>query len=162
MNRRVIIVASIVNEANEKWSTASFRIAGDALRPDQVTAILGLEPTRSGVKGERHSSGHGSVSRTSFWLLKCPLSDSSPLSKHLEWLLDMFEPKFTSISSITEGATIMFLCGFSSGNGQGGFTLDARTLQRIARLGVALSIDLYPPQSAELELVDNAVSQGER
>jgi hypothetical protein len=42
----------------------------------------------------------------------------------------------------------MLLCGFSSGNGQGGFTLDAKTLQRIADLGVSLSVDLYPPESA--------------
>jgi len=41
----------------------------------------------------------------------------------------------------------MFLCGFAPGSGQGGFTLDAKTLQRIAALGVPLSINLYPPES---------------
>jgi hypothetical protein len=141
------IVASAVNERNEMWNTASFRIAGDALRPDQMTAILGIQPTRSGVKGERHSCGHGSVSRTSFWLLKCPLNDSLPLTEHLKWLLDVFEPKYKSINSAAEGATLMFLCGFAPGSGQGGFTLDAKTLQRIAALGVPLSINLYPPES---------------
>jgi hypothetical protein len=156
------IVTSVGNEGNEKWSTATFRIAGDALRPDEITAILGLEPTRSGVKGERYSPGHGGVSRTSFWLLKCPLRDSLPLTEHLKWLLDIVEPKFDSISTAAEGSTIMFLCGFASGNGQGGFTLDATTLQRIAGLRVPLSIDLYPPQSAELEMADGAVPQGER
>jgi len=40
---------------------------------------------------------------------------------------------------------IRLSCGFSSGNGQGGFTLDSVTLQRIARLGVPLVLDLYPP-----------------
>ena len=119
--------------------------------PDQVTAIFGLEPTRSGVKGERLRPSDSPVSRTSFWLLKCPLSDSLPLTEHLKWLLDVVEPKFSSISAVAEGSTMMLLCGFSSGNGQGGFTLDAKMLQRIAGLGVPLSVDLYPPQAAEVE-----------
>lgn len=151
----------VANEGNEKWSTASFRIAGDALRPDQITATLGLEPTQSGVKGERFSTRHSAVRRTSFWLLKCPLSDSLPLTEHLEWLLNLFEPKIDLINSVAEGSKIMLLCGFSSENGQGGFTLDAKTLQRIARLGVPLSIDLYPPQSAGSERADGAGSQDE-
>jgi hypothetical protein len=44
------IVNCVATEGNEKWSTASFRIAGDELRPDQITATLSLEPTQSGVK----------------------------------------------------------------------------------------------------------------
>lgn len=154
-------MTSIASERNEKWSTASFRIDGDSLRPNQITAILGLEPTRSGMKGEQHSPDHGGVSRTSFWLLKCPLSDSLPLTEHLKWLLDLFEPKFNLISSNAEDSTPMFLCGFSSENGQGGFTLDAKTLQRLAHIGVPLSINLYPPQSAESGMVEGAGSKGE-
>jgi hypothetical protein len=155
------IVKPVPNEGNEKWSTASFRIAGDALRPDQFTATLSLEPTQSGIKGERFSTRHTAVRRTSFWLLKCPLSDSLPLTEHLEWLLNLFEPKMDLINSIAEESKIMLLCGFSSENGQGGFTLDAKMLQRIARLGVPLSIDLYPPQSSESGRADVAASQGE-
>jgi hypothetical protein len=34
---------------------------------------------------------------------------------------------------------------FSSGNGQGGFTLPADLLTRISRIGLNLSLDLYPP-----------------
>jgi len=154
-------VKPVPNEGNEKWSTASFRIAGDALRPDQFTATLSLEPTQSGIKGERFSTRHTAVRRTSFWLLKCPLSDSLPLTEHLEWLLNLFEPKMDLINSIAEESKIMLLCGFSSENGQGGFTLDAKMLQRIARLGVPLSIDLYPPQSSESGRADVAASQGE-
>ncbi len=117
----MIIVKSVANEGNEKWSTASFRVAGDALRPDQITATLGLEPTQSGIKGERFSTRHSAVRRTSFWLLKCPLSDSLPLTEHLEWLINLFEPKIDLINSIAEESKIMLLCGFSSENGQGGF-----------------------------------------
>ena len=134
------IVNCVATEGNEKWSTASFRIAGDELRPDQITATLSLEPTQSGVKGERFSARHSAVRRTSFWLLKCPLSNSLPLTEHLEWLLDLFEPKIGLIYSIAEGSKIMLLCGFSSGNGQGGFTLDAQLLQRIASIGIAFSL----------------------
>lgn len=41
--------------------------------------------------------------------------------------------------------TAVLFLGFSSGNGQGGFTLPASLLTRIAALGLDLSLDLYLP-----------------
>ena len=40
---------------------------------------------------------------------------------------------------------VALFCGFSSGNGQGGFTLNPELLARLAVFGVELSLDLYPP-----------------
>src|SRR5260370_875909 len=108
----------IANQGEQKWSQAALRISGDTLRHDQINAILGLEPTQSGVKGERFSTRHSAVRRTSFWLLKSPLSDSLPLAEHLEWLLDLIEPKLDLIGSLAEKWRVDFFCGFSSENGQ--------------------------------------------
>jgi len=44
-------------------------------------------------------------------------------------------------------AVLHFWCGFSSGNGQGGFSISPGLLQRLARLGVEVVLDLYPPES---------------
>jgi Domain of unknown function (DUF4279) len=143
-----------VNQGEQKWHRAAFRISGDTLRPDQVSALLGLEPTQSGVKGERFSNRHSVVRRTSFWLLKSPLSESLPLPEHLEWLLNLMEPKLDLIGSLAEKWRVDFFCGFSSENGQGGVTFDPSLLRRLAHLGVPLVLDLYPPE-APLE-VDEA------
>ena len=135
----------IANQREQKWSRAALRISGDTLRPDQITAILGLEPTQSGVKGERFSTRHSATRRTSFWLLESPLADSLPLTDHLGWLLDLIEPKHDLIGSLGEKWRVEFFCGFSSENGQGGVTFDPSLLHRLAQLGIPLVLDLYPP-----------------
>jgi hypothetical protein len=144
------------------WNRASFRIAGDTLDPKEISSCLEIEASLSGVKGELVRSGLPAVRRTSVWVLRCPLEKSAPMEEHLKWLLNLLEPKAGIIKGIADRFFVDLFCGFSSENGQGGFSLDARLLQRVAHLGVALSLDLYPPQVAEVEMAGDTVSQGER
>ncbi len=127
-----------------KWSRASLRIFGETLQPDQIGAALGLVATRSHIKGEPRSKKHKAVWRESAWLLQSPLGDESDLVDHLKWLLDKLEPKLDVIMELSNEYKIDFFCGFASGNGQGGFTLDSLTLQRIAKFGIPVHLDLYP------------------
>lgn len=133
------------NGENDKWSRASLRISGDSLQPNEITTRLCLEPTRSGIKGERISSRHSAVRRMSFWLIESPLSSSLPMGEHLNWLLDKFEARRDLITSIGDEFKVDFFCGFSSENGQGGAIFDPVTLRRLADLGFPLVLDLYPP-----------------
>ena len=141
----------------QKWSTASFRVSGDLLDPEKVGERLGLEATVMGSKGEPKSLRNKnmwrnkSLWRSSIWLLKCPLSNKLPVDDHLKWLLDRLEPKQDEVFSLAQQFRIDFFCGFSSGNGQGGFTLDSILLARLAKLGIPLILDLYPPET-ELDI----------
>lgn len=135
----------VKSKGDDKWSKASLWIGGDPFHPDQASAILGLQATKSGVKGERYSSRHNMVRRASFWYLECPLSDRLPLPEHLRWLLDLLEPKLDLINSITQKWRVEFFCGFSSEGGQGGITFDPSLLRRLANMGIPLVFDLYPP-----------------
>jgi hypothetical protein len=67
------------------------------------------------------------------------------MEDHLKWLLERMEPKADSIIELAERFRVEFFCGFSSGNGQGGFELDCTLLARIAKLRASLVLDLYPP-----------------
>jgi hypothetical protein len=65
-------------------------------------------------------------------------------------LLDSIEPKLMVLRALAAQChPILLQCGFSSESGQGGFTLDSDTLERISKLGVRLSVDLYPPGPPE-------------
>jgi Domain of unknown function (DUF4279) len=145
MGENRIVMNRPVEPGNEKWSSASLRIAGDTLRPDKITVALGIEPTRSGLKGERVSSRNEALRRTSFWLKTSPLPDERPLQEHLEWVLNLFEPKHQVLSLISKEHSCDLFCGFSSENGQGGACLGTDLLARLAGLGVSLVLDLYPP-----------------
>ncbi len=118
---------------------------GEELTPDEVGAILGLEATRTHRKGQLRSLRHEGVWDKSFWYFQSPLGPDREIADHLRWLLDSLEAKADALAALSEKFRIDFFCGFSSGSGQGGFTLDAVLLSRLARLGVPLVLDLYPP-----------------
>jgi hypothetical protein len=134
-------------EQNSRWSAASFRICGEMLDLEEIEKTLGIKPTASHLKGQRSRSNV--VYRESLWSLKSPLKRAESLDKHLAWLLDRLEPKVEEVRFLSRSHRLDFFCGFGSVNGQGGFILDGVRLARIARFGIALGIDLYPPLPME-------------
>jgi hypothetical protein len=76
---------------------ATFRVAGDNLVPDEVTRLLGIEPTLAYKKGEHYKRGPRSPDlkgRTGIWFLTTEyFVESNDLNKHLNWLLDIIANK---------------------------------------------------------------------
>ena len=137
----------LIAEENSKWSAASFRICGEMLNLEEIEKTLGVKASRSHLAGQRSRSKV--VYRESLWSLKSPLNKVDSLDKHLGWLLDRLEPKVEEVRALSRLHRLDFFCGFGSVNGQGGFVLDGATLARIAKFGISLGIDLYPPLPME-------------
>lgn len=136
------------DQQNAKWSLVSLAIYGDSFEPDTITERLGLTPTRCGRKGDIRTSPHVKdlpPRRNSFWLLTSPLADLKPLQDHLVWLIDQLEPRREVLEELTKEYKVRFICGFSSGNGQGGCTFDPTLLSRLSSFGIPLVLDLYAP-----------------
>jgi hypothetical protein len=144
---------SNIGQNERGWSRASFRIFGETLVPEELGAALDIVATKTHIKGQRHSGSRG-VWRDSAWLLCSPLQKHESLTEHLKWLLDRLEPKTDVIKAIAKKYRVDIFCGFSSGSGQGGFTIDVETLGRLANLGIPVGLDLYP-----LAAVENGESQ---
>ena len=51
-----------------------------------------------------------------------------------------------ALERLAQDCTLEITCGFSSGNGQGGFAIDHDVLSKIAQARLGLLIDLYPPE----------------
>jgi hypothetical protein len=140
-----------------KWSSAALAIYSKVLQPDEIGNIFGLKAARTHTKGDRKNSYVPAccIWKDSHWLLKSPLNDQSNLADHLRSLLDLLEPKAAALRQLTEKCKVIWFCGFSSENGQGGFELDPETLSRLAGLNIALVLDLHPPGPIEAESRDN-------
>ena len=130
------------------WSRASFRIFGETLVPEELGSVLSIPASQTHMKGQRHSAGRG-VWRESAWILSSPLDKSENLAEHLKWLLDRLEPKADAVRALCTKYRVDIFCGFSSGSGQGGFTLDPAMLARLANLRIPVEFDLYPPSDTE-------------
>jgi hypothetical protein len=142
-----------MQQLDKKWSVATFSIFSEILTSDEIGSALGLVATRTHEKGQPRGARKkdGSISTTivwphSAWHLGSPLGYDANLADHIRWLLDAVEPKLGVLRTLSVKChPILMQCGFSSECGQGGFTLDGETLARISRLGVSLSVNLYPP-----------------
>lgn len=136
---------------SEKWARASLRIFGENLVPEDISSSLNLAPTQTHLRGQRKSERVSVVWKHSMWLLQSPLGTEEEVPRHLEWLLGELERCATVLKELSTKFEIDFFCGFSSENGQGGFTLNAELLRRLANLGIPVTLDLYPPQVGEVD-----------
>ncbi len=133
-------------EDDEKWASAAFMASSLTITPDEMASRIGLPPTRSHQIGDPYSPRATDTQRTDhLYAVHANEPDSAPLQDHIQSLLALLEPRAASIADLAAEAQLYLFCGFSSGNGQGGFTLTPETLTRIAALGLELSLDLYPP-----------------
>ncbi|MBI5850621.1 MAG: DUF4279 domain-containing protein [Planctomycetes bacterium] len=137
---------------DQKWYRVSLRFLEDNLDISLVTAKLGIKPDVTGRIGE-HIGGNPrhAIYETHLWVHSYTEDDASPFSEQLEGLITHLEERTAAIRDLTNqpGVGAALFLGFSSGNGQGGFTLAAALLARISKLGLDLSLDLYPPTDVE-------------
>jgi len=110
----------------------------------EIDAALGLRATHSHTTGERSPSNV--VYRESLWSLKSPLSKAE--IGQASGVADR-KTGAEQVQSLSRKYRVDFFCGFGSANGQGGFVLGGAMLTRIAKFGVPLGLDLYPPLPQE-------------
>ncbi|HQO58998.1 MAG TPA: DUF4279 domain-containing protein [Candidatus Omnitrophota bacterium] len=145
-------------DEDEKWSSAAFVAISDSLSPDMIERIIGWPPTRSHKIGDPISSRSGATLRKQHYYSIQSMSDSTePMEKHIDEIITPLEQKLENLKRLQGNADLCLFCGFSSGNGQGGFSLSPEMLARLSRLGLELVLDLYPPDVA-LDNIENSLT----
>ena len=123
---------------------------GDTLDPDEVTRLLGIEPSFTQRKGDKSGSPERpGASLTGIWALESEKSVSnSDLEPHLDFLLSRLESRTSTVKRLMlEGLDADIHCFWMSEMGLGGGpVLRPDTMRRIADLGVSLNFDIYFPK----------------
>lgn len=134
--------------------TVELRISGSELVPATITQALGLEPSTIREVGERRSERR--VWNKALWGYNGFPSDTpsywASLEEGLTFLLDRLEPLQSQIDNYKQNHDVVFWCGHFQSSFDGGPTLSARLMRRLADFGVDLYIDNYfadsdPPES---------------
>jgi hypothetical protein len=74
---------------NSEHAFATFRVAGDELKPEEVTELLG-RPTLSYAKGQKYTKeNRGYVGRTGVWYISTDELGSNSLQDHIHFLIEM-------------------------------------------------------------------------
>jgi hypothetical protein len=127
---------------------------GDNLPVEEIAAKLGVEPSFVGIKGENIQNNPAYAKYpTNIWGWQYASDPSVPFENQISGLLNVIEPRRESLNEVLSiaGTVAGLYLGFSSGNGQGGAHLTPELLGRISSLGLAVELDLYPPDVEERE-----------
>jgi len=127
-------------------SSAALRIAGDDLVPEEVTALLGREPTtryRKGdvVRGENTARIY--TKKFGMWALE--IADRSPgdLEAQILELLNSLTNDLGVWSRLKSGFEIDLYCGFFMKASNEGTTISNSVLRLLGERGIELSIEIY-------------------
>ena len=135
-----------MNEDDEKWATASFRVFSKSLSPDELRSILGICPTDSYGVGDPVSRRSPSNTRkVNALFVNSTLPSDKFLDEHLGAVVSVAESCREQLQSHGDQIEADLFCCFSATNGQGGFVLSPALLARIAALQLEVIVDLYPP-----------------
>jgi len=143
----------------------SLRVFGDALEPDEVSALLGRQPSRSHRKGEGSSSVSKSASSgssteptseptleptseptsepTGVWILDSGLSGKAEIEEHVEALLSLVSNDSDEWASLTSRFSASILCSACLDEYNEGFEISPRLAQSLADRGLVIAFDIY-------------------
>lgn len=120
-------------------------VYSDELRPAEITARVGLEPTEAHERGER-IPGWRNTYKCHTWWLEPQAGVPGGVEEKLRVLLETVEPAVARIATLRPACDVEVSIVFKGwrGNPQfGGFHFEADVTRRIAALGAGLGSDLY-------------------
>jgi hypothetical protein len=130
-----------------RWYSVTLRLFGDSLDLEEAQREFSSLPLQLCRKGEhirqnpRYARNH-----TNLCLVRLGKSSTEPWEPRLLRLLEVAEPRASWLSRIQQsGVVTEAYLGYASETGQGGGSISAETLSRVAALGLSFALDLYPP-----------------
>jgi hypothetical protein len=120
---------------------AYFTLVGE-FDPAEITAFLGLKPTRSWKKGDINEQTK-LERKHSRWCLDSRLENTSSLEKHIADVLDQLRPHIPSISELrsTVDGGMQLVAYYHTD--YPGFSLDDSAIFELAQLKLGIDCDFY-------------------
>lgn len=117
----------------------SLRVRSSVLSLYEIIELIG-PPTHGFSVGELYGKSYLKRRKHTQWTYSYS-GDEQNLAIQINELLELLEDR--QINNLYERCTIDIFCFVTTDNGQGGTTLDRKTLQRLAISKVDLTFDVY-------------------
>jgi hypothetical protein len=123
---------------------ATLRVYPGDLDPDEVTRVLGIEPTSTQRLGQVLAPSTRLASLNGWFLSSQDSVDSRDSRRHIDWVLDAVEPHNVGLSTLRElGARMDISCYWLSATGNGGPTISPHQAGRLADAQLDCWWDVY-------------------
>ena len=128
-------------------SSASLRIFGDDLIPDEITALLGSEPTGSDEKGqpkhEAHLRGQVILAKHGSWRFGCKPRRPGNLDGQIKEILQKLTSDLTVWHELAEKFNMDMFCGLWLEAFNEGISLSTETLKSVSERHIFIDLDIY-------------------
>jgi Domain of unknown function (DUF4279) len=127
-------------------SAATLRIAGDDLVPEEISALLGAEPTHAQRKGQELPSKSGvRIAKFGHWRLETKDREPEDLNGQVKELLDQLTTDLEVWQALSKRFEIHLFCGWFMNESNEGVGVSPSTMSLLAARGIELSLDIYAP-----------------
>jgi hypothetical protein len=126
---------------------ATIRISSQTLSAVAMGNTLAVKATRSYEKGDLVTKRNSEemLRQESAWFLESSTDPSQFLDQHIHEMVIFLESNHAPLEKLAKDCKIDVVCGLFSGNMNGNFWLDSKTIKRIAALAFEVEIvfDVY-------------------
>lgn len=126
-------------------TSVTFRLLGDELDPDEVTSLLGVQPSDSRRKGGTWHTPKGKpmIARTGRWSLEIERAVPGDLSTQIRQLLGRMTDDLSIWRDLTSRFEADFFCGLWLNRWNEGEVLMPDVLLMLGQRNIKLELDIY-------------------
>lgn len=126
-------------------SKATLRIFGDELVPEEISRLLGAEPTSAHAKGPvlSKTSGRVVMRHSASWRLEAIETAPECLDDQVSDLLGQLTQDLSVWSDIASRFRVDLFCGWLMSSSNEGVEVSPETMLALGRRHIQLSIDIY-------------------
>jgi hypothetical protein len=122
----------------------SLRLFGEALDPEEVTRLLGCQPTEARRKGDIiPDKRYHRVASTGIWRLEGRLSHTTEIEEQVTALLSAVTSDLQVWQRLGKELDMDIFCGVFLDDCNRGFVLSPRVMQMLGERGIEIGFDIY-------------------
>ena len=146
------------DSGSEDKKRVTFRVIGEALDPEALTQLTGMQPETAYRRGDlriRRDTGEPYAPyRLGMWAVtsRGNVDEIGPsVEDHIVWLLERLEPHAPALAKLIRehDARTDFYCGYWQRRWNSAWELTANTLRRVVALGASFGYDAYAECEAD-------------
>lgn len=126
-------------------TAVSLRFFGPTLNPDELTNLLGCEPTKAVRAGDLRSTtpGRRFLEKNGSWRLVATRCKPGDLNEQITGLLDQLTPDLGVWLDLSSRYRADIFCGLFLGESNEGISVSSETALKIGQRGLKLDLDIY-------------------
>jgi hypothetical protein len=126
----------------------ALRITGDEIVPSDVTSLLGCEPTKGVVKGQKFKHENARlerVAKTGMWSLSATDRQPEDLDSQIFEILGKLSTDLTVWKQIAQLYSLDLFCGLYMQESNEGIIISPSSIRALGERSISASMDIYGP-----------------